>query len=191
MKKGLKITLIVLVILLGIILLDTFQAKVFDNSPLLKIRETYNGGETYYIDKGLLVNHYRCNNFEEATVWKNTKFACSLPENFKESVNLSCLTSQLGGYIASEKVEAQEEQLANLIEYDADTVEYSSIMKSKTGIYVILKTDNASVIQKLDNYFNEKYVGYQTIIKDDYKIYVYNTVGDFDLAKDLAKCLNN
>ena len=33
MKKSLKITLIVLGVLVGIILLDTLQAKIFDNSP--------------------------------------------------------------------------------------------------------------------------------------------------------------
>ena len=43
MKKSLKITLIVLGILLGIIILDTLQAKVFDNSPIIKLRETYYG----------------------------------------------------------------------------------------------------------------------------------------------------
>ena len=78
MKKGLKITLIVLGTLLGIIILDTLQAKVFDNSPIIKLRETYYGGEIYYIDKGLLVNHYHCNNNEKVTTWKGTKFACSI-----------------------------------------------------------------------------------------------------------------
>lgn len=78
MKKSLKITLIVLGILLGIIILDTLQAKVFDNSPIIKLRETYYGGEIYYIDKGLLVNHYHCNNNEKVTTWKGTKFTCPI-----------------------------------------------------------------------------------------------------------------
>ncbi len=56
MKKGLKTTLIILGVLAVIIVLDTFQAKIFDNSPLLKIREDFNGGNTYYIDS-LFVNH--------------------------------------------------------------------------------------------------------------------------------------
>ena len=41
MKKSLKITLIVLGVLVGVILLDTLQAKVFDNSPLIKIRKNF------------------------------------------------------------------------------------------------------------------------------------------------------
>ena len=36
MKKSLKITLIVLGVLIGIIFLDTLQAKIFNNSPLLR-----------------------------------------------------------------------------------------------------------------------------------------------------------
>ena len=80
MKKGLKITLIVLGVLVGIIVLDTLQAKVFDNSPLLKIRDNLDGGTLDYIDKGIFVNHYHCNNNEDVTTWKRTKFACSVTE---------------------------------------------------------------------------------------------------------------
>ena len=85
MKKGLKITLIVLGVLVGIVALDTLQAKIFDNSPLLKIRENLDGGSTDYIDKGIFVNHYHCNNNENVTIWIGTKFACSVKEsNTKE-----------------------------------------------------------------------------------------------------------
>ena len=191
MKKNLKITLIVLGVLIGVILLDTLQAKIFDNSPILKIRDNLDGGNIDYIDKGLFVNHYHCNNNEKATIWKGTKFTCSLKENIKQNVDLNCLESQLGGYIISEKIEAKDEKLSNLIEYDINNVEYSKIMKSDLGIYVILKTDDNKVIKELDDYFEEKYVGYKSIIKDNYKIYVYNNVNDFDLEEDLASCFGD
>ena len=84
MKKGLKIALIVVGVLVGFVALDTLQAKIFDYSPLLKIRVNLDGGSLDYIDKGLFVNHYHCNNNEKATTWKGTKFACS-----KEEVNAS------------------------------------------------------------------------------------------------------
>ena len=80
MKKSLKITLIVLGVLVGVIIFDTLQAKIFDNSPLLKIRDNLDGGSTDYIDKGLFVNHYHCNNNEKVTTWKGTKFACPMSE---------------------------------------------------------------------------------------------------------------
>ena len=66
--------------MVGIVALDTLQAKIFDNSPLLKIRDNLDGGSTDYIDKGLFVNHYHCNNNEKVTTWKGTKFACPMSE---------------------------------------------------------------------------------------------------------------
>ncbi len=85
MKKSVKITLIVLGVLVSAIVLDTIQAKVFDNSPLLKVRETYYGGSTYYIDKGIFVNHYHCNNNENVTTWKKVKYVCPMSEENKET----------------------------------------------------------------------------------------------------------
>ena len=87
MKKGLKITLIVLGVLIGVIILDTSQAKVFDNSPILKIRDNLDGGSLDYIDKGIFVNHYHCNNNEDVTTWKGTKFACSVKEISLNDIN--------------------------------------------------------------------------------------------------------
>ncbi len=84
MKKSLKITLIVIISLIGIIALDTFQAKVFNNSPILKIRDNLDGGATDYIDKGLFVNHYKCNNKEETTLFKTVKYACPVSNNSKK-----------------------------------------------------------------------------------------------------------
>lgn len=78
MKKCIKSILIVLGIIIGIILIDTLQAKVFNNSPLIKVRENYNGGSTFYIDKGILVNHYYCSDKEEKTLFKGTKFSCAV-----------------------------------------------------------------------------------------------------------------
>ena len=78
MKKGLKITLIVLGVLIGIVVLDTLQAKIFDNSPLIKIRKNFKDGYVQYMDKGILVNHYHCVNNEEKTTWKGTKYACPI-----------------------------------------------------------------------------------------------------------------
>ncbi|MBE5820400.1 MAG: hypothetical protein E7310_06285 [Clostridiales bacterium] len=53
-----KKILIIIGIIIGIILLDSIQALVFDNSPILKIREYYNGGDLNYKDKGILVDTY-------------------------------------------------------------------------------------------------------------------------------------
>ena len=87
MKKKIKIFLIVLGVLLGIIALDTLQAIIFDNSPLLKIRDNFNISSIDYIDKGIFVNHYHCSDNEKVTTWKKTKFACSIKEISLNDIN--------------------------------------------------------------------------------------------------------
>ena len=184
MKKGLKITLIVLSILLGIVIIDTLQAKIFDNAPLLKIRENLDKENDSYIDKGILTNYYHCSNDEKNTTWKWTKYACPV-----KTLNLKCLKNTLGGYITSEKITPKEEKLANLIKYDEENIEYSYVMKSKLGIYVIIKA-NDNIIKELDNYFNKEYEGYKTTTNSNYKIYVYNSENNFELADEFESCLN-
>ena len=91
MKKGLKITLIVLGVLVNIVALDTLQAIIFDNSPFLKIRDNLDGGTIDYIDKGIFVNHYHCNSNEKVTTWKGTKFACSIKENLNDKITIKSI----------------------------------------------------------------------------------------------------
>lgn len=75
-----------IVIFLGIILvsvalvvtIDTIQALMFNRSPLLHKREyTCRLVSDSYIDKGILVNHYHCENVTE-TIFKNVKSECTV-----------------------------------------------------------------------------------------------------------------
>lgn len=72
MKKNIKIALIIIGILVGIILLDTLQAKVFDNKPIIKIAEYYNGGNLYQKHKGILVDTYVYTDGSQKTFYKWT-----------------------------------------------------------------------------------------------------------------------
>ena len=92
MKKGLKIALIVLI---GIIAFDTLQAKIFNNSPLLKIRNNLDSESINYIDKGIFVNHYHCSDNEEVTTWKDVKFACSIKEESNEEKYLKTIDNTI------------------------------------------------------------------------------------------------
>lgn len=58
MKKRTKIILLILFVLVGIITVDTIQAKAFNNKPIIKIIENYNGGNLYQKHKGILVDTY-------------------------------------------------------------------------------------------------------------------------------------
>ena len=75
MKKGIKIFLIIFVILVIAILVDTIQAKVFDNNPLIKIRYNRDGGNVDYVDKGIFVYTYVFTNGEKVTVYRWEKYA--------------------------------------------------------------------------------------------------------------------
>ena len=75
MKKAIKIFLIIFVILIAIVLVDTIQAKVFDNNPLIKIRYNRDGGNVDYVDKGIFVYTYVFTNKEKVTVFRWEKYA--------------------------------------------------------------------------------------------------------------------
>jgi len=72
---------IIIGIIIGIILLDSLQALVFDNSPILKIREYYNGGDLYYKDKGLLVDTYCGTNGIKDTAIKGFSYSLAYDSN--------------------------------------------------------------------------------------------------------------
>ncbi len=67
MKKAFKI---ILFIVIGIIFLDTFQAKIFNNSPFLKVVENYKEGNLLRKDKGILVDTYVFKDGEKVTAYK-------------------------------------------------------------------------------------------------------------------------
>ena len=83
MPKWLKIFLIICSILIVTVLIDTLQAKVFDNRPFLKITENYNNGNVLKKDKGLFVYTYVFTNGKKVTVYRWEKY--SPPEDVKDT----------------------------------------------------------------------------------------------------------
>ena len=67
--------LIILAIVFGIICLDSVQALVFDNTPIFRIREYYNGGNLYSKDKGVFVDSYLGTNGVRDTVLKGCSYS--------------------------------------------------------------------------------------------------------------------
>lgn len=74
MKKIVKVFLIILVILVVVILADTIQAKVFNNTPFIKITEDYHEGDLYQKDTGILVDTYVFRDETKITVFKWEKY---------------------------------------------------------------------------------------------------------------------
>ena len=75
MKKILKIFFIILIVLIVIILVDTIQAKVFNNRPILKTTKYYNDRHVYQMDTGILVYTYILNDNTQETVFKWESYA--------------------------------------------------------------------------------------------------------------------
>ena len=87
-KKNIKIILIVLSVLVGIILLDTLQAKAFNNKPIIKIVEYYDGGNLYQKHKDILVDTYVYTDGSQKTYYKWTSRLYDETNKFnKEKVN--------------------------------------------------------------------------------------------------------
>ena len=83
MKKALKIFAVIVVITIGIIILDTIQALVFNNNPLIGI-------ETKEMKKeGILVTNYHCGNGKGITRFKLTNYPFELvcPKEVKDDNN--------------------------------------------------------------------------------------------------------
>ena len=121
MKKGLKITLIVLGVLVSVIIIDTLQAKIFDNSPILKIRDNLDGGNINYIDKGLFVNYYHCNNNEKVTTWKKEKYACPVSNNTSKRIFIKALPINATTEYNSVSIEAETFILSLFEKYEYTT----------------------------------------------------------------------
>ena len=77
MKNNIKKILIAIGIIIGIILLDSIQALVFDNNPVIKINEYYDGGDLNYKSKGILVDTYNCTNGKKDTQLKGFSYSCN------------------------------------------------------------------------------------------------------------------
>ena len=74
MKKSIKIILIILAIIICIILIDTAQAKLLNNRPILKITEDLDG-TVEQKDKGILVYTYVFKDETQKTVFRWEKYA--------------------------------------------------------------------------------------------------------------------
>ena len=85
MKKITKIIVIVIVTLLILLVIDTIQAKVFNNGIVIKITEEYNGGTLTKLNKGVLVATYFCSNGAKKTIFKWENYTCPSSEAAEEN----------------------------------------------------------------------------------------------------------
>lgn len=91
MKRYLKITLIILGVIISIILLDSIQALVFDNNPIIGI------SSRCCKRSGILVDTHYCDNGKKDTVIKGFSYSCNymggrytLVDKTKNIKNFAC-----------------------------------------------------------------------------------------------------
>ena len=85
MKKGFKILLIWLGFLLLFFTVDTIQAKVFDNCPLIKITKTMDDSNFDRLDIGVFTKTYYCFDGTQKTIFKWKSYACPIETNYIDS----------------------------------------------------------------------------------------------------------
>ena len=143
MKK--KIIIITLCSIIGLIFLDFIVALLFNNSPIIKIRDYYNGGSTVYKDKGIFTNTYKCSDGKTKTVLKTTKYVCPMKDiekDIKEAITITFDTK--GGSKIDSITIGKDTELALPKEPTRDSYVFKGwVDKNETPIYdkVLLAED--------------------------------------------------
>ena len=76
MKKYVKIILIIIGIFSVFLVIDCIQAKVLNNSPLIKITKNIDGSTVDRLDVGVLTKTYYCVEDTKKTIFKWEEYTC-------------------------------------------------------------------------------------------------------------------
>lgn len=120
LNKYKKYILIAVFSIIFLIIIDISQALIFQNSPVLKTREHFNGGTLYYKDKGLITYTYNCIGEKRKTVLKWEKYSCPLKETTFEIIDES---KNIKDFMCAEALDE--------IYRDDEYIYFLSCMKSK------------------------------------------------------------
>lgn len=89
MKKKLKVTIIISVLIFGIILVDTLQARLLKNSPIISWKNNLEDNDSY-VDVGILMDTYYCTKERDIVTvsyhLKGSKFTCPIDNIENESL---------------------------------------------------------------------------------------------------------
>jgi len=165
MKKK-KIIIITLCSIIGLVFLDFIIALSFNNSPIIKIRDNFNGGSTVYKDKGIFTNTYKCSDGKTKTVLKTAKYVCpmnDIEKDIKEAITITFDTKggsiidsiTIGkdteltlpkdptrdGYIFKGWVDKNETPIYNKVLLAEDTILYAVWEKNETSNTIIITFD--------------------------------------------------
>lgn len=81
MKKDVKIILIVVGVLIGIVILDTLQARILKHSPIISWKEELADDDSW-VDRGIFMDTYYCTREKDIQTiswkFKGNKFTCPI-----------------------------------------------------------------------------------------------------------------
>ena len=81
MNKYIRLSLIVLLVVIVAILIDTVQARIFKNSPVISFKSNLSDSDSY-VDKGIILDTYYCTKDRDIVTvswhFKTSKFTCSV-----------------------------------------------------------------------------------------------------------------
>ena len=202
MKKSLKIILIVIIILIGLILLDTLQAIIFKNSPIISWKEELSDADSW-VDKGILIDTYYCTEEKDIVTvsweFKGSKFTCPIDNIENDATDYSevyaCLENELGAYIMTEKDDASDIPLTDITDKKEHIEYYKGVKANEKNMYVILKgnvTYEWEVMKDFELYFSKRFPVYQQYFIEDKGIYIFihNNSNDVKFDEIMNKCNN-
>lgn len=174
MKKNIKITIIILLTIIIILIIDTFQGRILNNKIIFKITEEYNETQLLKKDKGILINRYYCKNGEEKTLFKWEKFLC-MDTNYGNSYNINdeeyACRDVITGEVNLEELEEINSKIKNF-------VETSDISKRKNlSTWTVDKENGIVKVGLIDNSLEQ-----QELFKKNigvYKCIVFSQEGPF------------
>ena len=152
MMNTIKNIITIILIIIGIILLDTIQARIFKNSPIISIRESLPDNDSY-VDKGILVNTYYCTEEKDIVTvsWysKKSKFTCPIDNVY----------------------EIENEYKVENIDGITMTIKEGTLTNKSATIIITDTTNNENIYgsyYRIDKYEFDKWNEFDIIYEDNY-----------------------
>jgi len=200
MKKNLKIILVVVISLISIILLDTLQAIIFKNSPIISWKDNLSDADSY-VDRGIFIDTYYCTKEQDIVTvswkFKGSKFTCPIDNPYREETDYSevyaCLENELGAYIMTEKDNASDILLADITDKEEQVEYFKGVRANEENMYVIFKgyeNYEWEVMKDFELYFSKKFLVYQKYFIMDKGIYIFihNNSNNVNFDEIINKC---
>lgn len=134
MRKNVKIILIVVVVLIGLVLLDTLQARILKHSPIISWKEEL-ADEDSWVDRGILMDTYYCTKEKDIVTvswkFKGSKFTCPI-----DNVSISYLREL-------------QDNITNILDEKKDYNNYSACyVDEENKVLIVELVDNSKEEQK-------------------------------------------